>query len=236
MIKKVDHGFSYYLLKPLHTSSVLNIILYHGWGSNASKYLEYASSLTDCGYTVIIPELIYHDSRNPLLNPFSQQDMESYFWKVIFQSIDECHQLLNRSNIVKKNTVVAGVSMGGFIASGVYATAELKGLANINGSGSFICSERFFRQASKRDPLTNSEEARFRMYDPINYVHGDGSILLIHGEQDQIISIKCQEDYYTYLTNKEKKVHMKRYKHVGHEFTTSMQTDFLKWLEFQAVR
>ncbi|MCA0990415.1 alpha/beta hydrolase family protein [Pseudalkalibacillus hwajinpoensis] len=236
MIKMFDHNFSYYLMKPFHTSSIMTIILFHGWGSNASKYLEYASSLTRKGYTVIIPELIYHDTRNPLTNPFNQKNMETYFWNVIFQSIDECHHWLNCSNIIKQNTVVAGVSMGGFIASGVYATTVLKGLASISGSGSFFYSERLFRQASNRDPLTNKEATKLKMYDPMNHVHGDGEILLLHGEQDQIISIKAQEDYFAYLTNKGKKAQFNRYKDVEHEFTTCMQTDVLNWLEVQAAR
>lgn len=236
MIKMFDHDFSYYLMKPLHTSSIMNIILYHGWGSSASKYLEYTSSLTRKGYTVIIPELVYHDTRNPLTNPFNQKNMETYFWKVIFQSIDECHQWLNRSNIIKESTVIAGVSMGGFIASGVYATAELKGLATISGSGSFIYSERLFRQASNRAPLTNKEETELKMYDPMNHFHGDGEILLLHGEQDHIVSIKGQEDYYAYLRDHGKKAQMKRYKDVDHEFTTFMQIDFLNWLQVQAAR
>ena len=236
MNKMNDNDFSYYLLKPLHISSVMTIILYHGWGSNASHYLHYASSFTEKGYTVIIPEIVYHDTRNPFSNPFNQKNMERYFWKVILQSIDECQSWLSRSNINKDNTVIAGVSMGGFIASGVYATADLKGLASIKRSGSFVYSEQLFRQESNRDPLTDEEEDTLKLYDPISYFHGDGVVLLLHGEQDQTVSIKGQEDYYAYLTQKRKKAQMKRYKHVGHEFTTFMQMDFLNWLEVQAAR
>ena len=235
MIKKNEGDFSYFLVKPSPTTpSIMSIILYHGWGSSALKYLEYATSMARKGFTVIIPELIHHDERSPLPNPYHQKVVETYFWKVICQSIDECHTWLNRSNIIKENTVVTGISMGGFIASGIFATTELKGLASISGSGSFITSERLFRLAAKRNPLTIEEEGMLKKYDPTSHAHGNGEILLLHGEKDHVVSIKGQEAYYAYLTKSEKKVKMKRYKNVAHEFTALMESDLLSWLEIQA--
>lgn len=235
MIKKNEENFSYYLVEPPSTrSSLMSIILYHGWGGSALNYREYATSLARQGFTVMIPELIHHDERSLLPNAYHPKVMQTYFWKVICQSIDECLAWLNDSNITKENTVIAGVSMGGFIASGVFAKANLKGLANISGSGSFITSERIFRLATNQPPLPIEEEAMLKKYDPLSHAHGNGEVLLLHGEKDHVISIKGQEAYLAYLRNSNKKVKMKRYKNVAHEFTSTMESDFLSWLEIQA--
>lgn len=235
MMKKSEGDFSYFLVQPPSTTpSIMSIILYHGWGSSALNYLEYATSLARKGFTVIIPELIHHGERNPLSNPFHPKVMQTYFWKVVCQSIDECLAWLNDASNTKENTVITGVSMGGFIASGVYAKTNLKGLANISGSGSFITSERLFRLAEKRNSLSVEEEAMLNKYDPLRHAHGEGEVLLLHGEMDQVISIKGQEAYFAYLKNSNKKVKMKRYKNVAHEFTSIMESDFLSWLEIQA--
>lgn len=144
-MKKIINGkFKYNLFESKGQKKTDKIVLfYHGWGTTADGYSDIAEKIKLEGYTVIVPELIYHDTRNPLETPFEPKVSQNFFWKVVIKSIEEFNEFVYTVGINKKNIILVGSSMGGFIANGIFAReTNVFGLANINGSGSFVLSEK----------------------------------------------------------------------------------------------
>ena len=208
------------------------LILYHGWGGTTTGYREFAEHLAVSGFNVVVPEIIFHDTRNPLDNHFDPQVTQCYFWKTIWQSIDEFHELTATLGVDLHDVVLIGSSMGGFIANGIFAReSQLAGLVNVNGSGSFLFSERFFRNRNMREELSRREVQTFSTYDPIERPVGNAPILLMHGETDTIIPIQLQQHYYHRLmTEHQNNVEFLTYRDVNHQFTEEMINDLTVWL------
>jgi len=207
--------------------------MYHGWGGSVDHYFSLAEKLAQEGYTVVIPEIIYHDSRSPIDNPFEIKNRQEFFWKVIINSIDEFDEFVRLLQIDKKDLILFGNSMGGFIVTGIYSQQSiLGGAASINGSGSFLLSEIIFRNMDNRVSLSIEEENRLKEYDPVEQTNCESPLLIMHGDSDSIISIDGQKKYYHYLfTNKKRKnIDFKIYEGIDHEFTLEMTNDFIDWL------
>ncbi len=233
MMGNREYGLSFQLYEARKERNAdVTIVLYHGWGGSIENYRDMASVLADKGFTVIIPELTYHNSRNPI-NHFQKHVVQTYFWKTIGESIDEFHELMEVASLINEKTIVVGSSMGGFIANGIFAMhPDLKGLVNVNGSGSFVLSENLFREQDQRSELTSSEKDYLDHYDPILKGCGDGATLLIHGANDQTVSMRGQKDYYDHLIHTRGKINSKLiiFENVNHEFTPTMEEELLHWL------
>ncbi|OAT80005.1 phospholipase [Bacillus sp. MKU004] len=210
------------------------LILYHGWGGSAAGYHDAANELAKTGFRVIVPEIIYHDTREPLAYHFVQKTTQHYFWKTIVESIEEFDSFVTELGIRKEDMVVAGSSMGGFIATGIFAREhKLSGLANINGSGSFLLSEKVFREADGRGEIPDAIEKELTEYDPVKRINSPSPVLLIHGDYDEFVSIEGQKDYYRYLTETGERtnVEFRIYAGVNHVFTDEMVADLAEWLK-----
>jgi len=235
-MKKIEsYPFVKHIYTQEKTSKGKTIIIFHGWGSTVHNYDEFAKYLSSFGYQIIVPEIIFHDSRNKLENHFLEEVTQEYFWKTIFKSIDEAPCFFEELGILEEDAILMGVSMGGFIANGIYATAtdNFAGLININGSGSFLLSENIFRENTHRPELSIEEIHEINVYDPIGKITSFSPILLMHGEQDTVVSIEGQKDYYNYLTknNARHDVVFYKYKDVNHTFSEKMVENLIKWLE-----
>jgi uncharacterized protein len=232
--RKIVDKFRYYSFEHNNANECEKVlIIYHGWGGIAEEYHELAEELSKEGFKVIIPEIVFHDTRQPLENHFDLKTMQDYFWDTIIKSIDEFNGFISVLEINKENVVIIGNSMGGFIANGIFAREpKLCGLANINGSGSFVLSERLFRNRDNRGDISVEQEKILMEYDPIERVNCGSSVLLIHGDSDEIIPIEGQKDYYRHLKEIEKRsnVDFNVHKNVNHQFTLEMISDLLTWL------
>ena len=230
------YPFVNHTYKPHTKTTNKTIILFHGWGSTVKKYEEFAKQLALLGFQVIVPEVMYHDSRNGLKNHFLKEVTEEYFWKTIFQSIDESPIFFEEVNISKEQVILMGISMGGFIASGIYARDQhFAGLININASGSFLVSENIFREMDGRPRLSDEEVDTFHAYDPKGKHVSSSPVLLMHGEQDKVVSIEGQKDYADFLLQQHKDVQFYTYPDVNHTFSQEMLADLIEWLEQRCV-
>ncbi|SFG83700.1 dienelactone hydrolase family protein [Sporolactobacillus nakayamae] len=132
-------------------SKNVTLCIYHGWGTTISDFDLKARTLAEQGYEVILPEIIYHDSRQNIGNHFNSRITKEYFWKTIFCSIDEAANFYERFNNDSHKHVLIGSSMGGFIAAEIFARLSgFDGLIIVNGSGSFLLSESIFREQDGR--------------------------------------------------------------------------------------
>lgn len=234
MKKNEQPPFVNHIYKPTNPKKGKTIIIFHGWGSSVVYYQEFANKLSTLGFQVVVPEIVNHDSRNGLANHFTKESTQRYFWETIFTSIDDADGLIHELQIPKEDIILLGVSMGGFIANGIHAVDEnFAGLININGSGSFLLSERIFREADNRPPLATEEIDQMNFYDPIRKPGHSSPALLMHGEQDSVVSIRGQIDYYTYLSRElsAPDVIFRKYKGINHLFSEEMNEDLIQWLE-----
>lgn len=226
--------FINHIYAPKKLSTGKTIIIFHGWGSSIKNYDDFAESLALQGFQVVVPEIIFHDSRNKLENHFSKEITQEYFWQTIFSSIDEANCLFAELEIPKKDSILLGVSMGGFIANGIYANnPEIAGLININGSGSFLLSEIIFREIDSRPPLSSEEIEKLISYDPMTKTKAFSPMLLMHGEEDTVVSIKGQENYYACLTGRTEAngIEFLKYEHINHTVSKEMTEDLIRWLK-----
>jgi len=213
-----------------HSVSRKIICLYHGWGSSVTKYEDFARMLSEQGFTVIVPELHLHDSRDRLEAYFDHGVVERHFWQIVFQSIEESVTLVKQLNVTQADTIWLGVSMGGFIASGIAAKQQgSAGVININGSGSFLFSEQLFRQRDNRADLTMEEEQRLQAYDPVLQATS-APTLFIHGQCDTVIPIETQEHCVQQSTELNRDLTFLKYPSINHTVSDQMISDVLDWL------
>lgn len=235
-MEKMERGqFKFNLVKPAENmNNGLAVILYHGWGTTADSYTELARAIVQEGFTVIVPEILYHDSRNPLANCFDKKVMQTYFWKTITESIEEFEEFFQELSIMKKQTILVGSSMGGFIANGIFAMQEnMGGLVNINGSGAFVFTERMFREKDGRPALALEEESFLKRFDPIQRKSNPIPVLLMHGGEDTIVPVETQEHYYRHLKGDGEKANAEFviFPGTNHQFTAEMSERLLDWLK-----
>ncbi|MBW3112634.1 alpha/beta fold hydrolase [Bacillus sp. MCCB 382] len=234
MEKNTIDGFTYYSVEPKNQNESKKVILiYHGWGGSTSGYRDLAEEIAEEGFHVIIPEIVYHDTRQPLANPFEAKTIQTYFWETIMTTIDELPDFIKALGIIGENVVLIGSSMGGCIANGIFAREqEVGGLANINGSGSFVLSERMFRERDYREAMSGTVRKRLMEYDPVERPISPSLVLLMHGDCDEVMPIEGQRDYDHYLKKEQKKnAKFLVYEGVNHQITRDMVGDLIGWLK-----
>ena len=233
MQKNTINGFNYYSVEPKKQNETNKvIIIYHGWGGSTLGYRDLGEELAGEGFKVIIPEIIYHDTRQPLANPFDTKTIQDYFWETIMTTIDEFLEFMTALGMELEKVALVGSSMGGCIANGIFAQEpRLGGMVNINGSGSFVLSEKLFRVRDGREALADNLKKILEEYDPVTRETGLSPVLLMHGDRDDIMPIEGQKDYHHYLKKKDKRnVDFRVYEGVNHQITGEMVSDLVCWL------
>ncbi|MGC4377830.1 dienelactone hydrolase family protein [Fictibacillus sp. Mic-4] len=216
------------------------ILLYHGWGSCKENQQFLGKLLTFYGYEVIIPDCVYHGERErPFINFFDPKTMQAYFWEVIIKTVKESKKLIDNLSCLSKDhkLVVAGSSMGGCIAAGIFAQSyKVEGLINLIGSCAWEESEIIFRKRDGRPKLNGDERKKIREFDPIHRIDHEKKrpILLLHGANDPIIPIDEQRIYYEQaisIYGKEaSNVEFQSFPGVTHVITIGMAEYMIKWL------
>lgn len=232
-MEKLQAGdFIYHIAEPAEKTGK-TAILFHGWGGTVQGWQAYAETLAQQGHRVVVPEIVYNDTRKPVKNPFEMETVHIYFWKAIAESIEEFREFQKVMDVPESDIVLIGSSMGGFIAAGIFARhPQISGLASINGSGAFVLTEQIFRERQDRSPMPEDAEALLRQFDPVEQKAGQGSVFLVNGELDRTVPLEGHEAYHRHLTearglqNIEKKI----YQGAGHQFTREMERDVADWL------
>lgn len=231
-------------IKPYYEDSKSStVIYYHGWSSKKEKGLFIGEVLALHGYDVIIPDAIYHGDRNAL-GKYNVDALKKYFWDVIFNTVEEYESLILKAISLfgtdKENVAVMGSSMGGFIASGVFAAnKEIKCLVNMNGACAWEKAESIFREMDREGKGAASPKQRSLIveYDPLRKKNGlyPRPILMLHGDADTSVSIDIQRYFYDEIKEiyKERPERIKLIEstNLNHYKTTGMLEETLKWFD-----
>jgi len=216
------------------------IILYHGWSSNKEMQRIRGFIFAALGYQTFIPDALYHGERNPLDN-YHKENIPKYLWDVIFQSMDESSividELVSKYNADLERIGVTGHSMGGFTAAGVFThNPQLKTLAVLNGSCAWSNSNEIFKESLFQDINAYEIEYKVDIMDPMNNLQllKDRPIILLHGQSDDVVSIKSQELFYQEaqpIYRHKNRLRIIKYLNLGHFVTTGMLEDNIIWFK-----
>ncbi|MGE5560980.1 MAG: alpha/beta fold hydrolase [Chloroflexota bacterium] len=174
------------------------VLLYHGWHSRKEDHRFLASLLAQRGYRVVMPDLAGHGERGPLEYD-APGVLQAHFWPIVIRSADEAGELLTDLQrdvgIAPQRTAVAGISMGGFIASAVLAEhPALAGLININGALAWAYAEQVFRGEDGAGLATDAMLQVLAERDPLrrSAAFFPRPVLMLHGTADRTIDVAIE--------------------------------------------
>jgi len=188
-----------------------------------------------------LPDSNYHGDRNPL-GEYTAHDLEEYFPEIIIQSVKEFNKIRTEAQelfqVDKNRIAVSGNSMGGFIASSIFAMNEdIKVLVCLNGASSWKKAIMMFKEAEEVDKYYNMYEQELKAFDPLTYTDRfyPRPILLLHGDTDTSVPIDIQKYFYEkvsplYEDNPEK-IKLEEYKKMNHHISIRMVESTVIWLD-----
>ena len=216
------------------------IIFYHGWGSNIDKQRFRGFILCSLGYQVLIPCAIFHGDREPV-DHSNPENAREYFWNVILKNIEESSLIIDYAvdslQADSSRIGVCGHSMGGFTASGVFTlNRNLNALVVFNGSCNWAHSNKLFMEGlniSDSD-LYNELQESVDKYNPMKNLEYiiDRPILLLHGDNDTLVSIDAQREFYkevAVLYHDSERISFIEYPKLNHFVTTNMMEQAYDW-------
>lgn len=184
------------------------LVLYHGWGSNAEKQRFRGQLLAAFGYRVIVPEISGHGVRGVLEYDGPQAALD--FQRVLLQSIGECVELAQAVFHPGRAHFLVGHSLGGMIALGALTplARELNGVVAMNSTANWADARAalagVFRDGGAAfAALASDAGAKLRSalsaFDPAQWsARGITTpVLLTNGSLDQTLPASLNADFLT---------------------------------------
>lgn len=218
------------------------IILYHGWSSNKESQRLRGFILANLGFQVIIPDAINHGERQGIEN-YDAENAIRHFWPTILNNIEEAKIIIDHSIDIyggDPNRIgVIGHSMGGFTAAGVLThNKEVKTAVVQNGSFNWKQSNDILKKAMGLEVSHDfkEEEGEISLIDPMNNLDLiiDRPILLLHGSEDNVVSIASQKSFYEKIKpsyNNQSLIQLIEFNNLGHFVTTNMMEEAAIWFK-----
>lgn len=221
------------------------VFFYHGWSSCKENHIFTGEILSKFGYRVIMPDSIHHGERGSLdYNDF--EIGKEYFFKTIFKSIDEFKDIFEevqqKFNIDGNSVAVMGHSMGGFIASGIFANYKnIKTMVCFNGGTSYNMAVGELTKADKNFRISEEDDYMIKKYDPLTKLMREDNlrpIFILHGEADEIVPISIQNYFYNKIIPLYKKtpeiLKFDKIARLNHYVTVGMLKSAIEWLDLYA--
>ncbi|WP_028307682.1 alpha/beta fold hydrolase [Desulfitibacter alkalitolerans] len=217
------------------------IFVYHGWSSQKENYQFMARILAFHGYGVMVPDAPYHGERG-ILEYENVHVMEQKFWRIVIRAVDEFKLLLEEAHeklgINSQKVAVMGSSMGGIIASGIFAKdTRIKTLINMNGACAWEDAEKRVRILRCVDRAVSIGIEELRQYDPMSHLEAlyPRPILIQHGDCDTSIPVETQWHFYNEAArmykNRPDNLRLTVIKNLNHHKTIGMLEEVVDWLQ-----
>lgn len=184
------------------------LLLYHGWGSNAEKQRFRGQFLAAFGYRVIVPEISGHGVRGALAYAGPQAALD--FQRVLLQSVGECVELAQAVFHPGRAHFLVGHSLGGMIALGALTplARALNGVVAMNSTANWADATAslagVFRDGGAAlAALASDEGGQLRSaldaFDPARWsARGITTpVLLTNGSLDQTLPASLNADFLT---------------------------------------
>lgn len=231
------NGVNCLLYEPTVFDRKVTIVVFHGWASSIYNQQFLASVFNSYGYTILIPEITSHDSRDKLDDYHAQGVWEKNGWRVVIDMVKEStaffEKLTKELWMKDRKLVLYGNSMGGFISSGIFVQSRKPdSLILVNTTGDW----RALLETGPRKITEVFIPDDFDIHNPVNHVNeiGNRPVLLIHGENDEIVPIDTQEKFYKEtIVQSCQNVTFNKYWNVNHTVGLSMIEDVISWLNEQ---
>ena len=182
------------------------LVLYHGWGSNAEKQRFRGQLLAAFGYRVIVPEIPGHGVRGALAYDGPQAALD--FLRVLLQSIGECVELAQAVFHPGRSHFLVGHSLGGMITLGALTplARALNGVVAMNSTANWADATAalagvFHDGGATLDALASDEGEKLRSalgaFDPARWsARGITTpVLLTNGSLDQTLPASLNADF-----------------------------------------
>lgn len=182
------------------------LLLYHGWGSNAEKQRFRGQLLAAFGYRVIVPEIPGHGVRGALAYAGPQAALD--FQRVLLQSVGECVELAQAVFHPGRAHFLVGHSLGGMIALGALTplARALNGVVAMNSTANWADATAalagvFHNGGATLDALASDEGEKLRSalgaFDPARWsARGITTpVLLTNGSLDQTLPASLNADF-----------------------------------------
>lgn len=231
----------------LHIPSLLpsingTIVLYHGYASSKDRLQILGEIFAMKGYEVYIPDLPRHGERGQLI-AYDPASRITNFWPVILEAVNEgrafLQEIVEHSKDPIQNLFLIGESMGGFIVPAICSQSDyVSGAISINGSCSWVESEKIFRDMDGRLPLTVQETQKLSLENPLETFQNElKPLLIIHGISDQFVPIEGQDHFFSTMkekyTNPSSMITYMRLPNINHTISYGMIEKMLNWLHHQ---
>lgn len=216
------------------------VLLYHGWGGHVEYYRFFGTMLSQFGFQVIVPEIPLHGERGALAKYFSPEGF-ARFWEVVCGGVQEGQELireLTSSGLVDpKRLGIVGHSLGGGIASGLFAHSDAAALVTINGASAYEFAETLWRQFDGRAAATDAELQPLRELDPVRFAHqfAPRPVLFLHGDADTQVPLQVGETLHAALTpfyaGQKELLRFETSARLDHFITLGMLEETVNWLK-----
>ncbi|ARU63532.1 hypothetical protein CBW65_22880 [Tumebacillus avium] len=216
------------------------VLLYHGWGGTVEHYRFFGTMLSQFGFQVIVPEIPLHGERGALANYYSPEGF-ARFWEVICKGVHEGKELigeLTASGMVDpKRLGIVGHSLGGGIASGLFAHSEAAALVTINGASAYEFAEVMWRKVDGRSAATDAELQPLRELDPVRFAEqiAPRPVLFLHGDADTQVPLPVGETLHAalkpYYAEQPELLHFETSARLDHFITLGMLEETVNWLK-----
>lgn len=243
IVQRIDiEGIPSILMRPKNRQEKHpTVIFYHGWTSNKDSQSFRGFILASLGYQVLLPDAIYHGERGRI--DYGAKENAGVFWEVVLKNLEESDYLIDGLvryyDADERRIALAGHSMGGFTSIGIFAkNKQPRTLIVLNGSGNWQKSNDIFIEilGIERTERFNELQIRVIELDPFKKLDDlkDRPILILHGEDDSVVDIGPQREFYEALKKRFKRqdlIMMSTYKQLNHYVTTNMMEEMGSWLE-----
>lgn len=228
-------------IKPRFISGELpTVVFYHGWHSRKENNGFLAQILACNGYSVILPDDLDHGERGSI-DYDTEYALENNFWRIVLNGVDEFKGIIDdavrKLGIDTRRIAVGGSSMGGFIASGIFAAnTNIRTLVCFNGGSAWEEAEKEFEEKAGWEVLPEEQLAKIRQYDPLRYKETiyPRPVLLLHGDSDTQVYIQIQRHFIKEISklysDYSEKIKLFEVPRLNHDKTVSMIEEMLEWL------